>query len=266
MGGVVIETDQSWRYPLPRLKGESPDVAPGTPLAVIGLWMAALQARFSPLNLGANLGQQTEGTGYNTFDGEENVEPLPWVWDGNVNPGDECATPPGTDGQAKLLIDAAFNTDKGERNYRPAIYVDRGDVTTQKLVIDNKAGTELPTAEKGYWTIAHMPVVFECEAINVAESSLIADTAWFFILATRDIFKESFGFYDISEPLLGKTQKMETDRDVWVTPVHFAVQIELRWGTRRISPILRELGLRIRDIGTDPDIAYHQIALRDLGA
>jgi hypothetical protein len=227
--------------------------------------MAALQARFDPFNLGANLGQGVEGTGSNTFEGEDNVEPLPWMWDGSLNPGDECANPP-EDGPTHLLIDAAFNTDRSARNYRPAIYVDRGDVTVQKIVIDNKAGVELHTAEKGYWTIAHMPITFECEAEGVAESSLIADTAWFFVLATRDIFKESFGFYDISEPLLGKTIKQDTDREVWITPVHFAVQIELRWGTRKISPIIREMGVRIRKMGEDPDLAYHQIALRDSGA
>lgn len=266
MGGIVIDTDHSWRYPLPRLKGESPDVAPGTPLAVIGLWMAALQARFSPFNLGANLGQGVEGTGKNTFEGEENVEPLPWIWDGNLNPGDECTDPPENEGFTKLLIDAAFNTDRSTRNYRPAIYVDRGEVTVLKNVIDNKAGTELPTSEKGYWALAHMPIIFECEAEGVAESSLIADTAWFFVLATRDIFKESFGFYDITEPILGRTTKLETDKETWMTPVNFAVQVELRWGTRRISPIIREIGVRIRKMGEDPNLVYHQIALRDLGA
>jgi len=265
MGNIIIETDRSWRYPLPRLKGEAADVAPGTPLAVIGLWMAALQARFSPNNLGANLGVGVEGTGTNTFENETNTEPLPWLWDGNLKPADECVDPQ-VEGPTPLLIDAAFNTDRSARNYRPAIYVDRGEVVVQKLVTDNKAGVELPTSEKGYWTLAHMPIIFECEAEGVAESSLIADTAWFFILATRDIFKESFGFYDITEPMLGKTTKLKTDRETWMTPVHFAVQIELRWGTRKISPILRELGVRIRKMGDDPTVAYHQIALRDSGA
>lgn len=265
MGGLVIETDQSWRYALPRLKGEAADVAPGTPLAVIGLWMAALQARFSPDNLGANLGVGVEGTGKNTFEDEENTEPLPWLWDGSLQPNDECQDPD-AEGPTKLLIDAAFNTDRSARNYRPAIYVDRGEVVVVKSVIDNKAGVELPTAEKGYWALANMPISFECEAEGVAESSLIADTAWFFILATRDIFKESFGFYDITEPMLGKTTKLETDKETWMTPVHFAVQIELRWGTRKISPILREMGVRIRKMGDDPTLVYHQIALRDSGA
>ncbi len=266
MGGVIIETDASFRYPLPRLKNEAADVAPGTPLAVIGLWMAALQARFDPSNLGANLGQGVEGTGNNTFSEEENVEPLPWMWDGNLQPGDECTTPPEDTGPTRLLIDAAFNTDRSARNYRPAVYIDRGDVTVQKIVTDNKAGVELPTSEKGYWTLANMPISIECEAEGVAESSLIADTVWFFILATRDIFKESFGFYDITEPMLGRTIKHETDKEVWITPVHFAVTIELRWGTRKISPILREMGLRIQKSGEDPNLVYHQIALRDSGA
>jgi hypothetical protein len=252
MGGIFVEADQGYRYPLPRLKGEAADVAPGTPLAVIGLWMAALQSRFSPNNLGVNLGQGVAGTGTNTFEEETNTEPLPWVWDGSLTPYDECVE---SAGPTKLLIDAAFNTDRSVRNYRPAIYV-----------TDNKAGIELPTSEKGYWALAHMPISFECEAEGVAESSLIADTAWFFVLATRDIFKESFGFYDITEPMLGKTTKLETDKETWMTPIHFAVQIELRWGTRQISPILRELGMRISKMGSDPNIVYHQIALRDSGA
>ena len=125
MGGIFVEADEGYRYNLPRLKGEAPDVAPGTPLAVIGLWMAALQSRFSLNNLGANLGQGVAGTGKNTFEGEENTEPLPWAWESGLQPGNECADPPEDGGPTPLLIDAAFNTDLSVRNYRPAIYVDR---------------------------------------------------------------------------------------------------------------------------------------------
>jgi len=238
MGGVIL-TDKSFRYHLPRIKGEGVDVAPGTPLALIGLWVAALRHRFN----------------------RNPAEPLPWVWDSNLRPADaEDGTPEGE--PRKLLIEAAFNVEKSARNYRPAIYVDRGDVTADKVVLDNMAGRYIPTGITAYFCQANVPIVFYCESENAAESCLIADTAWFYILATRDIFKKDFGLYDIREPVMGKTVPIDEDKQVWQTPVSFGVTLEMRWATQPIAPLLRDISLKIGLTG-DPNLYYHELVLRD---
>lgn len=241
MGGI-IETNEGLRGQLPRLEGESPNVAPGTPLALIGLWIVALRHRFT----------------------SNASEPLPWIWDPNLRPEtDEDGFPPPDGSPRKLFIGAAYDVEKSVRNYRPAIYVDRGDITVPKLVVDNFVGQHIPSNLKGFWTLANIPITFYCESENAGESSLIADTAWFYVLATRDIFRESFGLNDISSPSMGKTAPTEEDKEVWVTPVSFEVQLDLRWSTKPIAPLLREIALQIEDRDS-PDEFYHEIILRDL--
>lgn len=216
-------------------------MAPGTPLALIGLWVTALRYRFN----------------------RNPAEPLPWVWDQNYRPSDTEDGEPLPDHEPrKLLIEAAFNVEKSARNYRPAIYVDRETVTADKVVLDNLAGRYIPTGLSAYFCQANVPIVFYCESENAAESSLIADTAWFFILATRDIFKKSFGLYDIREPILGKTVPIDEDKQVWQTPVQFTVTLEMRWATQPIAPLLRDLSLKIGVTG-DPNLYYHGLVLRD---
>ena len=116
MGGIVI-TDPAH---LPRLTGEHKDILPGTPLAVIGVWLQALRYRFN----------------------DHPGEPLPWVWSPDLKPDDDEDGQPRDEGgePRKLMIEAAFNVEKTARNYRPAIYVDRGAITPMKHHVDNFAG------------------------------------------------------------------------------------------------------------------------------
>ena len=246
MGGIVTAgegTSFHGGYNQPRLAtGASPDVSPGSPLAVIGLWVAALRNRFN----------------YNT------AEPLPWVWSADLKPSDTESGQPLPDEPRKLQIESAYVVEKSVRNYRPSIYVDRGAASCQKIMIDNRAGTRRDQYINAYHCLVHMPVVFTCESESAGESSVIADTAWFFVLATRDLFRQSFGFHDISEPVLGPTQQVNEDKTVWSTDVQFTVQFDARWLTRPMAPFIADISIQVSDIG-DPDIVYGTIATRDIG-
>jgi len=225
------------------LKSEGVDVCPGTPLALVGLWVTALRYRFN----------------------RNPAEPLPWVWDANLRPSDTEDGQPLPGGEPrKILIEAAFNVEKSSRNYRPAIYVDRGAVSADKVVVDNMAGRRLPSSETAYFCQANVPITFYCESENAGESCLIADTAWFFVLATRDIFRKDFGLYDIREPIMSETRPIDEDKQVWQTTVQFTVTLEMRWLTSPIAPLLRDLTVKIGLTG-DPNLYYHQVVLQDLG-
>lgn len=239
MGGVVKTSPTN----APRLEGEHQDIAPGTPLAVIGCWLAALRFRFN----------------------DNPGEPLPWVWDPDLKPDDdENGEPRSEDGvPRKLLIEAAFNVEKEVRNYRPAIYVDRGAITPMKHHVDNFVGKYIPTGLKAHHSMADMPMSFLVESESAGECCVIADTAWFFMLATRDLFRKSFGFHEISNPIMGPTQPQTMqDKTVWQTVINFNVQFDLRWTTRPIAPFLREIALRLES-SDNPQLVYHEIALRD---
>jgi hypothetical protein len=248
MGGVIQTSKGIRDNNLPRLEGENADVMPGSPLAVVGLWIEALRFRFN-----ANP-----------------AEPLPWVWTNNLRPNeDEAETPlqPDPDDPHKvigsprrLLIDSAYNIEKAARNYRPALYVGRGNVRPIKQSLNNMAGRYGPEQIELYHCLAGMPITIECEGEAAGESSTIGETVWAYVLSCRDIFRESFGFHEITEPLLSETLPGTTDKQVWTTSVQFEVQYDVRWGTRPLKPFLRDLNLKIQARGDH----LLEIAARDL--
>ncbi len=239
MGGV-IEVNRGYRNnALPRLAdGEGADVFPGSPLAVIGLFVFALRARFED-SVGA---------------------PLPWVWDDTLRP--ETYT---EDEPVKLYIESMYNVANPQRNYRPAIYVGRGGgtVTIDKISVDNRVGVHLPTGLTAYHCYATMPLVFECEAETSGESSAIAETAWAYVLSSRDILRRNFGFHEVTEPALGDTVPSKKDKETWATPVQFRVQYDMRWGVTPIAPRLREMATRLRG-NTGGDEFFRSLAERKI--
>ena len=222
----------------PRLDTEHKDVAPGSPLAVVGLWLKALRYRFQTTS--------------------NDTEPLPWTWGKTLQ---DCTT--NSTGLTKVLIEAAWNVEKAQRNYRPGIYVEYGRVVPQKVIIDNKAGERLPDGFKAYHTMAAAPITITVEAESAAEAALIGDTVWMFVMATLDIFRAAFGFHDISLPQLGEVRPRKTDKDVWVTTVDFVVQFDLRWTTRPLAPLLEEISTVLSTENIDLTVYLNKIALQD---
>lgn len=239
MGGIIQTNVGALGHKLPRGEGEAADVFVGSPLAIIGLWVLALRERFN-LNV---------------------AEPLPWVWMPNLRPEDTEAET--TDNPRKIMIESAFNVEKGVRNYRPAIFISRGSAVTDKIIVDNRAGSYVPKDFKAYYGHITMPMMFDCESENAGESSIIAETAWAFVLATRDIFRADFGLHDITEPILGETIPGTVDKTTWTTQVKFNVVYEQRWGTTPVAPVLREVAAKIEAAGEEQNY-LRGLAARDL--
>ena len=237
MGGI-IEVNKGYRNnALPRLaEGEGADVFPGSPLAVIGLFVFVLRARF----------EDTEGA------------PLPWVWEDTMRPD-----PYAEDEPIKIYIESTYNVANPERNYRPAIYVGRGGgvVAPNKVSVDNRVGVHLQTGLTAYHCFATMPITFECDAETSGESSAIAETAWAYVLSSRDILRRNFGFHEVTEPVLGDTTPSKKDKETWTTPVQFQVQYDMRWGVTPIAPRLREIAVRLSG-NTGGDTFFRNIAER----
>ena len=265
MALIITNTDYNGNA-MPRLANESKLIAPGSPVAVIGLFVLAVRHRFTPGTTGEGF------IGGGSVDGMEHTpdwhdptveEPIPWIWQDGLRPTDECTVVPGEpDARKPILIDAAFNNSKGPRNYRPAIFIDRGDVTPAPIAVSNFAGMHQPSGGKAYMILTNMAIAIECHSELPVESCLIAETVWSYILATRLVFRHHFGLYDISEPVLSRTLPENEDKDVWKTTVTFNVQIEHRWGVRRIEPLINDVMLNVVKYGS-PDVYYAQIAMRD---
>jgi hypothetical protein len=242
----VIQTNVGPRGTrLPRLENEGKDIAPGNPIAVIALLVTTLRTYFS----------------------YESQERLPWLWDADLRPDDleDGGVPIEENGHArKILIEPAFNVHKSSRNYRPAIYVDRGGARPLKMAVNNFVGQNFHSGRKAYHCFYEMGISIECHSDVAAESCTIGDTVSDFFLATRDVFRETIGLHELSEPLLGETRPSKTDNEYWVTPVQFSVQYDKRWGTKPIAPLAREIELRLRE-ADNPDEIYMSLIERSDG-
>ena len=264
----IILTNQDYNGGhLPRSVDESRRVAPGTPLALVGLFMLAIRERFGYNSIGGNIlgGGAKDMPDENTYSEEapEAREDLPWVWDNSLRPAAECPEPENPDEvRTKILIDSAFNIHRGTHNYRPAIYVDHRNTIAQKVVVDNRVGSHLPSGLQAYYCIAQTEMMISCSSETPGESSILGDTVFFFLLATRDIFRHDFGLYDLTEPILGKTVVDEEEKDIWKTQIHFSVTTEMRWAVRPIAPLVNDIALAIRKEGVTPDAYYQRLVLR----
>ena len=188
-----------------RMPNQHPDIMPGSPSALLAVFTEIIRERF---RVGNN---------------------LPWLWDGAAVSKPDAKNLPGS--PRKVLIEPAFSETSEARNVRPAIYIDRGPILPNKVAIADSAGQQLTTGMRAFYSVAQVPISVQVEASRKGESSVLADTVWFYLLAGIPDIRKAFDFQDISLPQLGQTTAVDRDKTAWVTPISFTVTTNLRWTT-----------------------------------
>lgn len=189
-------------------------VIPGSPLAIIGLFVEVIRRRFT-----ANNG-------------------LPWVYDPDIK-------------KTQISIESAFVESNEARNFRPAIFVDRDDSTPGRTVVGDRAGLSMPNMVDGFWALMTVPISIECVAAKRGESAIIGDIVQFYLHSSSDLIQAKFGLHEMMPVVLGKTQPFERDEAIWATPITFSIQFPIRWSQAPIRPILRELIADIQGSGVE---------------
>jgi len=224
----IVNVNKGFRdTALPRLTNEGKDVFPGSTMAVVGLLVEVLRARFAP----------------------SVSDPLPWVWAEDLTPGvglDESTLP---ENPHKIQIESAYNTEKSVRDYYPSIYTGRqGNVVPVPTGTGDYVGEHPQTQFRAYHCYASMPLLCTCVAENAGESSTLGEIVWSYFLATRQILRQEFGFQTFSHPILGDTIPRKADKEIWETRVSFELSFDMRWGTVPHKPIIRDIAVRLRGI------------------
>lgn len=203
-----------------RLRNQPPEIMPGSPTAILAIFTEIVRERFRPGN------------------------DLPWVWDGSASPRNGDA---GTaSSPRKILIEPAYSETAEVRNFRPAIYVDKGPTQPGKIAVANLAGEYIPKNLRAFYTLATIPINITVEASRKGESSVIADTVWFYLLGGIEQIRRTFDVHDITLPQLGTTVPVEKDKATWVTQISFAITVHLRWTTIPIAPVLTGFSTTIK--------------------
>jgi hypothetical protein len=200
---------------VPRIAGQQADITVGSPLAIIALITEVVRERFRP------------GSG------------LSWVWDENSTPQ---KTEENTEDQPRrIVIEPAFNENTEVRNFRPAIYVDKGETAAGKVALGNFVGQQLKTGLRAFYALGTAPIDIEVVSDAKGESAILGDIVWFYILAGREQIRDTFDLHEMTPPILGKTVPFEGDKGQWSTHISFEVQFNLRWTTLPISPLLKDI-------------------------
>jgi hypothetical protein len=214
---------------LPRIAGQQADIAVGSPLALIALLTEIVRERFRP------------GNG------------LAWAWDENSTP--QKTEENTEDEPRRIVIEPAFNENTEVRNFRPAIYIDKGETAAGKVAIGNFVGQKLSTGLRAFYALGTSPIDIEVVSDVKGESAILGDIVWFYILAGREQIRSAFDIHEMTPPILGKTVPFEGDKGQWSTHISFEVQFNLRWSTLPMGPLLEDIILRYRDSKeTNPDV------------
>jgi hypothetical protein len=196
-------------------------IRPGSGLAILGVFVEAIRARFR--------------------------QPNPWLYDSDIK-------------ETKIAIETAFNEDKAHRNFRPAIFVDHDGMNLGRTVLGDRAGQNLLTGQQGFWALDTVPILVECVAGKKNESAIVADITRLFLHASSDLIQAKFGLHEMTPVTMGRTQPFPRDKDQWVTPVTFSVQYPLRWTNKPSGPLIQEIVLRAQKSGA-PTEFFELIAL-----
>ena len=211
-------------YGTPRLEGQHPDVFPGSPLALIAVFVETIRLRFS----------------------QDNAYKLPYYWTQDPTPdGDEENT---DDSPRKILIESQYLQNPDARDMRPAIYVERGDTPFTKIAIGNRAEYDQRLDANLYVIQTTTPIGILCVTKTRGESMSIGEMVAFYLVSILPEMRETFGFKDISPPTLGTTQvyrRSSQDIEEWVTPVNLQVTCKHLWIEQVIAPKLREIRLTV---------------------
>jgi len=185
-------------------------IAAGSPLAILGLLLEGLRERF---NEEANIGV---------------------VWRDDVQTTD-------------ILIEAGYNVETEARNVGRALYVNRLSSVPSSLVLNNHAGTDLPSSMEGFMCMMQSQITIDCVSNDAGDRSLLGDIVQHFFIGSKKIFEGWYGIHDMSLAELGQTQPFTHDQDKWSTTVAFRLQYQVRWSAVKIRPLLQDVSMHVAD-------------------
>jgi hypothetical protein len=227
-------------YGTPRLDGQHPDVFPGSPLALIAVFVETIRLRFS----------------------QDNANRIPYYWTQDPTPTSEEEHT--VDHPRKILIESQYLQNPDSRDFRPAILVDRGDMAFAKIAVGNRAEYDEKTDSNLYVMHATTPISVMCVAKDRGESMSIGEIVAFYLASILPEMRETFGFQDASLPVLSSTQvyrRSSNDIEEWITPVNLQVTCKHIWKEAVIAPKLREIQFSLGLATPDGAVTINQYGL-----
>ena len=198
-------------YPVrPKAPQDTTKIAAGSPLAVVGLLLEALRARFSE---DANLNA---------------------VWREDVNTTD-------------ILIEAGYNVETEARGATRAIYVNRLRTAPREIAVGDFVGVTRGDSQEFFLCMMEVDFSIDCISADAGDSAMLADIVQSFLLCSGNIFEGWYGFHDFGKPVIGQTQPFQQAQGQWATSIALTTSFQARWSTVKIRPLLQDLGVALQE-------------------
>lgn len=204
----------------PKVEGSHDDVLPGSPMAVLGVFVEVLRARYS----------------------QDNANRTPYIWRPDSTPTE---TEEGTEAEPRtLIIESQYLAHPDVRDMAPGLYVERGMLSFATVSIGNRGDHDQRSGADLYMIQATMPISIHCVSPLRGESMELGMDVGFYLLTLMTGLREIFGFQDVRPPVVDGTQvfrRSGADIESWITPVTTQVTCKYLWTERPIAPMLREI-------------------------
>lgn len=219
-----------------RVEDQHPDIFPGSPMALVGVFTNCLQARFFG----------------------DNARDCPYVWAPDAQP-----LPHETE-QTRIYIESQYTEEPDARDRTPSLLVEKGVTQPQQVVVGNRADFDKPSMTELFIAWANVPISVLCIGGNRGVSATLADVVFAFLYGSRNHIREAFSIHDVSAPTVSDTQPYRPSSahvETWVTTVTINTMIKFAWRTRPIAPVLREVAARMT-YGNDDGLDLRALDLR----
>lgn len=141
---------------------------------------------------------------------------FPWAWD----PDDK---------KSRIVIEAASNPYLQAKDARPGVFVDRGAIVFPKIVIGDRAATDLTTGGELFYTHATGGITMDCVSQSKGESALLGDTVAQHMVMSANILMRQFDFKAVTPVTLMPTQPWEKDDRCFLTRVQTEFTYDIAW-------------------------------------
>jgi len=194
----------------------------GTTLSVLGALLSIVRERF----IGTD---------------DANDKSIPWVWvpvEGDLHEEDPQ--------KSTISIVPEMESDNERHDKLPAIYIGRGDITTQaREGTGYKAGENIKTGKQLKLGSVYGPYTFRIRANGRGVSETIGNILFEWFWYNQDSIRKFFQFRDIGPFSLSREVPVPKQTDVYETTLSFRLSWDHRWSTQSKALVVSELSLRI---------------------
>jgi hypothetical protein len=164
--------------------------------------------------------------------------------------------------KSNITIEIANKDENVHKDKRPAIFVDRGSISTNKLIIGDEIAQRRNVGIEMKYTLVNAPFRYVCRAPNRGAAEVLGNIMFEWLLYNAVIIRKHFQFHEIGPFSLNPEMFMQKQSDFYECTVDFRLAWDHRWANAPIAQKLGQITLTISE--QDSGAVLEKIAISSL--